>query len=247
MRSGWGGASSVSTGGRITRRECRRCRGLAVTCEWTCRAWLTCGRTWWWRRCTCRAWRRTCPRSTLLDWRTWQWVELAFRVCGTTCASLVASWTGKTRAEQLILEMQARMQQLRIGRLTRPRVHWEWSAHPVVAGRRSWITELLDLVGADNAYADLDVESVRVSYEEAIRRQPDVVVACWCGVRRLPDVERVLARHGWEATPAFQHRQVAVLSEAYFGRARPAARARVGTATRVFPRTDPVERNLAGG
>ena len=125
------------------------------------------------------------------------------------------------RAERLILAMQTRMEELRLSRASRPRVHWEWSAHPVVAGRRSWVTELLDMVGADNVYADLDVESVRVSYEEAIRRQPDVVVACWCGVRRLPDVERVLARPGWGATPAFQHRRVAVLSEAYFGRPGP--------------------------
>jgi iron complex transport system substrate-binding protein len=125
------------------------------------------------------------------------------------------------RAEALIIGMQTRMQELRLSQASRPRVHWEWSAHPVVAGRRSWITELLNMVGADNAYADLDVESVRVSYEDALRRQPEVVVACWCGVRRLPDVERVLARPGWRATPAFQHRRVAVLSEAYFGRPGP--------------------------
>jgi iron complex transport system substrate-binding protein len=130
------------------------------------------------------------------------------------------------RAEDLILRMQARMAALRADRAqpdqrSRPRVHWEWSAHPVVAGGRSWITELLDLVGADNVYADLDVESVRVSYAEALRREPEVVVACWCGVRRLPTVERVLTRPGWQGTPAFQHRRVAVLSEAYFGRPGP--------------------------
>jgi iron complex transport system substrate-binding protein len=127
----------------------------------------------------------------------------------------------ETRAERLIVDMRSRMEALRTRQDRRPRVHWEWSAHPVVAGGRSWITELLDMVGADNVYADLDVESVRVSYVEAIGRQPEVVVACWCGVRRLPEVERVLARPGWQVTPAFQHRRVAVLSEAYFGRPGP--------------------------
>jgi len=73
----------------------------------------------------------------------------------------------------------------------------------VVAGRRSWVTELLELVGADNAYADLDVESVRVPLDEVRRRQPDLVVACWCGVRRLPTVDKVLARPGWSAVTAF--------------------------------------------
>ncbi|HEY1291748.1 MAG TPA: cobalamin-binding protein [Chloroflexota bacterium] len=127
------------------------------------------------------------------------------------------------RAEALITRMQTRMEEIARprGGGARPRVHWEWSAHPVVAGRRSWITDLLQMLGADNVYADLDVESVRVSYEEAIRRQPDVVVACWCGIRKLPEVDRVLRRPGWQVTPAFQHRQVAVLSEAYFGRPGP--------------------------
>jgi iron complex transport system substrate-binding protein len=103
----------------------------------------------------------------------------------------------------------------------RPRVHWEWSAHPVVAARRSWITELLEMAGAENAYADLDVESIRVAPKEAIARQPDVFVACWCGIRRLPSPERILTRSGWQDTPAFRNRRVAVLSEAFFGRPGP--------------------------
>jgi iron complex transport system substrate-binding protein len=130
------------------------------------------------------------------------------------------------RAEALIRKTVERMASVASARATRqerrPRVHWEWSAHPFVAGRRSWITELLEMVGADNVYADLDVESVRVSPDEAIARQPDVVVACWCGVRKVPEVERVLRRPGgWEATPAFKNRRVAVLSEAFFGRPGP--------------------------
>ena len=128
------------------------------------------------------------------------------------------------RAERLIDKTHERMREVaaRIGpRTRRPRVHWEWSAHPVVAGRRSWITELLDMVGADNVYADLDVESARVSASDAIARQPDIVVACWCGIRKLPDVQRILGRPGWQATPAFRRGRVAVLSEAYFGRPGP--------------------------
>jgi iron complex transport system substrate-binding protein len=135
----------------------------------------------------------------------------------------IGHWLDRTvRAEALVVEMQRRMADAR-----RPsgdrilRVHWEWSAHPVVAGRRSWITELLEIVGAENAYADLDVESVRVSLDQVVERQPDVVVACWCGVRRLPELERVLRRPGWQAVEAFAGRRVAVLSEAYFGRPGP--------------------------
>jgi iron complex transport system substrate-binding protein len=135
----------------------------------------------------------------------------------------VGHWLGRAiRAEALVADMQRRMAEVRRPSSDRKvRVHWEWSAHPVVAGRRSWITELLEIVGAENAYADLDVESVRVSLDQVMQRQPDVVVACWCGVRRLPELERVLRRPGWQAVEAFAERRVAVVSEAYFGRPGP--------------------------
>jgi iron complex transport system substrate-binding protein len=138
---------------------------------------------------------------------------------------VIGRWLGRApRADRLVARMQTDMARIAHDvRLhgARPRVHWEWSAHPVVAGRRSWITELLELLGAENVYADLDVESVRVTLEDALRRQPEVAVACWCGVRRLPEVARVLRRPGWQGVPAFQRGRVAVLSEAFFGRPGP--------------------------
>jgi iron complex transport system substrate-binding protein len=133
----------------------------------------------------------------------------------------IGRWLSRAaRAEALVKDLNTRM--ARVQPAARGlRVHWEWSAHPVVAGRRSWITELLEMVGAENAYADLDVESVRVSVDDVLQRQPDVVVACWCGVRRLPELERVLRRPGWQAVEAFAGRRVSVVSEAYFGRPGP--------------------------
>jgi iron complex transport system substrate-binding protein len=128
------------------------------------------------------------------------------------------------RAEALIAETRARMQRVAERCATsgaRPRVHWEWSAHPFVAARRSWISELLEMAGGQNAYADLDVESVRVSPSEAIARQPDVVVACWCGARKPPTVERIIGRPGWQDTPAIRQRRVAVFKEDLFGRPGP--------------------------
>jgi iron complex transport system substrate-binding protein len=99
----------------------------------------------------------------------------------------------------------------------RPRVHWEWSAHPVVAARRSWITEMLEMAGAQNVYADLDVESVRVTPDEVVQRNPDVVVACWCGARKLPTVDRV--RNRWDGR--LSSKPTAVFAEALFGRPGP--------------------------
>jgi iron complex transport system substrate-binding protein len=104
---------------------------------------------------------------------------------------------------------------------SRPRIHWEWSGRPHVAAHRSWVTEMMQLAGGTNAYDDLDVESALVSVTDAVARQPDVIVACWCGARKLPTVARVAARQGWESTPAVQHGRVMVFAEDLFGRPGP--------------------------
>jgi iron complex transport system substrate-binding protein len=132
------------------------------------------------------------------------------------------------RAESLIGRTQQRMAGV-AARVTaiqsakRPRVHWEWSAHPVVAGGRSWMTELIRLAGGENAYAELDLESVRLDAEAVARHQPEVAVACWCGARKPPTVARVrsLPRPGWAETPAVRDGRVAVFSEDLFGRPGP--------------------------
>ena len=138
---------------------------------------------------------------------------------------LIGRFTGRLeRAEVLIGQTQARMARVaeRYGRLTeRKRIHWEWSARPVVAARRSWVTELMQMAGGENAYADLDFESASLTPAEASARQPDVIVACWCGARKLPTVQRILTRPGWEDTPAVRHGQVAVFAEDLFGRPGP--------------------------
>jgi iron complex transport system substrate-binding protein len=48
-----------------------------------------------------------------------------------------------------------------------------------------------------------------------------VVVACWCGARKLPTRERILGRAGWHDTPAMRHGRVFVLAEDLFGRPGP--------------------------
>jgi iron complex transport system substrate-binding protein len=80
---------------------------------------------------------------------------------------------------------------------------------------------MLAVCGADNVYADLDLESARVPMEDAIAREPDVLVACWCGARKLPTRDRILARAGWQDTPAVRGGRAFVLKEDLFGRPGP--------------------------
>ncbi len=78
------------------------------------------------------------------------------------------------QAERLIAVARARV--ARVGAVygaqrDRPRIHWEWSGRPHVAGRRSWVTEMMALAGGENVYSDLEVESVRVSVDDAVARR----------------------------------------------------------------------------
>jgi len=100
-----------------------------------------------------------------------------------------------------------------------PRVMVEWWPKPMIAaGKRSWVTQMLWALGAENAFAHLDVRSKPLSKEEVEEAQPDLIAVSWCGARKLrPEI--VLKRE--LDIPALRNRQVFVLEEAYLGRPGP--------------------------
>ena len=51
-----------------------------------------------------------------------------------------------------------------------------WDAPPVVIGGGSFLSQLLELAGAHNVFADLDAPSATVSLESIARRDPDVLL-----------------------------------------------------------------------
>jgi ABC-type Fe3+-hydroxamate transport system substrate-binding protein len=58
-----------------------------------------------------------------------------------------------------------------------PRVVWPlWESPLLVVGRGSFLHELLDVAGAQNVFGDLDAPSPPVTFEEVVRRDPDVIL-----------------------------------------------------------------------
>jgi iron complex transport system substrate-binding protein len=101
-------------------------------------------------------------------------------------------------------------------------VYWEWWPRPyITAGGPSWITDLCRLAGAENAFADLANESATVTTEQVRARAPEVLVACWCGARKLPSVELLTRRPGWDDLPAVQAGRVFAVLEPLYGRPGP--------------------------
>ncbi|MBT9259639.1 MAG: ABC transporter substrate-binding protein [Clostridiales bacterium] len=100
---------------------------------------------------------------------------------------------------------------------------WEWWPKPIiVAGRPSWIHEMLELLGLEPVFSDLEKESSPVEAEEVVRRQPDTYFVCWCGSgERRMKVKDIASRPGWEELPLVRERRIFLLPERYYGRPGP--------------------------
>ncbi|MCS7195174.1 MAG: cobalamin-binding protein [Meiothermus sp.] len=135
----------------------------------------------------------------------------------------VAQALGVTQRGSMVVQAMQQMLAQARGSLPRwvrpPRVMVEWWPRPMIAaGRQSWVTGLLEALGAKNAFDHLPVRSKPLTPAEVEEAQPDAIVVSWCGARKLRP-ELVLRRE--LDVPALQHRQVFAVEEAYLGRPGP--------------------------
>jgi iron complex transport system substrate-binding protein len=106
----------------------------------------------------------------------------------------------------------------------RPRVYFEEWDDPLISGIR-WVEELVQIAGGDSIFPELrDAKLGKqriVSAEDVIRRQPDVIIASWCGkaVRR----EKIGQREGWGDVPAIRDGHIYEIKSAYILQPGPAA------------------------
>ena len=95
----------------------------------------------------------------------------------------------------------------RLGRPSNPpRVYFEEWDEPMIAGI-AWVSELIELAGGIDIFPELrngGTASLRlVSSEQVIERDPEVIVASWCGKKAR--LEKIAARPGWEAVSAVRN------------------------------------------
>ena len=91
----------------------------------------------------------------------------------------------------------------------RPRVYFEEWFDPLVVGIR-WVSEMIEIAGGRDVFAELRVEPSatgrRVDAEEVVRRDPQIILASWCG--KPLDRAALLARPDWQTITAVQRGQV---------------------------------------
>lgn len=126
---------------------------------------------------------------------------------------MIGGLVGKeAEARALIQDMQDEVRQIREFSSVwpdRPRVYFEeWDA-PLIAGIR-WVSELIEMAGGNDIFPELRDKARApervVDPEEVARRDPQIIVASWCGKKLDPD--RIRSRPGWDRVSAVKENRI---------------------------------------
>lgn len=131
------------------------------------------------------------------------------------------------RAEALAARLQSGLDDIRAaasGLPRRPAVFFEEWDEPLISGIR-WVEELVEIAGGNPIFPELRNARLGkariVTPEDVARRNPDVVIASWCG--KAVRHERILKRAGWESVPAVSQQHVYEIKSALILQPGPAA------------------------
>jgi iron complex transport system substrate-binding protein len=131
------------------------------------------------------------------------------------------------RGESLASELQANLERhaRRAAALPRrPRVFFEEWNDPLISGIR-WCSELVEIAGGEDVCAESRTQQAAKGRvyepEEIARRNPEVVIASWCG--RKATREKIRARPGWSTVQAVVEDQLYEVKSSYILQPGPAA------------------------
>ena len=98
---------------------------------------------------------------------------------------------------------------------SRPRVYFEEWPDPMIAGIR-WVSEIVELAGGRDVFPELRDQPAAaarvVEAAEVARRDPEIILASWCG--KPVDVDAIRARPGWERVSAVRRDRIFALDGA---------------------------------
>ncbi|MCS7303095.1 MAG: cobalamin-binding protein [Bacteroidota bacterium] len=131
-------------------------------------------------------------------------------------------------AELYVAQLIRSLEQYRqhgLQRQRHPRVYFEEWYDPIITGIR-WVSELIELCGGEDIFAEHrqypDAKRRIVADPlEVVRRQPDIMIASWCGKGFKP--EKVRQRPGWDQIPAIANGELHEIHSAIILQPGPAA------------------------
>ena len=134
--------------------------------------------------------------------------------CAQKAESLVADLTlGIEAAERAARQLKLR-----------PTVYFEEWMEPLISGI-CWVEELIEIAGGQPIFPELREHRLardRIVEQEAVaRRNPQVIIASWCG-RRL-NAATIRNRHGWQEVSAVRHNRIHEIKSTYILQPGPAS------------------------
>jgi iron complex transport system substrate-binding protein len=116
-----------------------------------------------------------------------------------TCLNLVNHYRNR------MIEIRAITAQWKV----KPKVYFEEWYDPLISGIQ-WVSELVEIAGGVDLFVENGKESLAKNriienHQEVLVRDPDIILASWCGKKFKPD--RMFQREGWKKTKAFQNSQ----------------------------------------
>ena len=113
-----------------------------------------------------------------------------------------------TRARIVIDSVQHTLDSVRLATrdAPKPSVFWHiWDAPLITIGSGSFMSELVDIAGAKNVYADITGPSGPINLEDVARRDPDFILAGPIGARQIESDPR------WRIVRAARDRRVLIV------------------------------------
>lgn len=131
------------------------------------------------------------------------------------------------KANQLISSLQNELDSIAVSAAhfaRRPRVFFEEWYDPLISGIR-WVDELLEIAGGECIFPDLRryqaAKDRIVNPSDVIDRDPEVIIASWCGRHVKKNVIR--ERDGWQETSACRDNHIYEVKSAFILQPGPAA------------------------
>jgi iron complex transport system substrate-binding protein len=131
------------------------------------------------------------------------------------------------RAKEVADSLRASIEAIRASAATlprRPRVYFEEWDDPLISGIQ-WVEELIGIAGGQATFPELASAGLArdrvVDADEVRRRDPEVILASWCG--KPVNTSRIVERAGWQDISAVRHGRVHEIASAVILQPGPAA------------------------
>ena len=122
------------------------------------------------------------------------------------------------RGEEVIGAMQRKIEEVkaRTRGIPRPRVFCEEWGKPLIASQ-PWVAELVEAAGGEF----LGTPARQIDADDVLGRDPEVIVAAWCGAGDRVPLEKIIAQRGWQHTSAARNGRVHCIRDEFLNTPAP--------------------------